>query len=89
MASGVARHGGQRWRTGAASASGSKGNQRQGDDDSLPNYWLAAAGKGNRVVRRVRAFTTLGELVVQVDANFAKIRAGTKNRAAEAAMTNL
>ena len=49
------------------------GGQRQGDDDSLPNYWLAAAGKGNWVVRRVRAFTTLGELVVQVDAHFAKI----------------
>jgi hypothetical protein len=47
--------------------------QRQGDDDSLPNYWLAAVGEGNWVVRRVRAFTTLGELAVQVDARFAKI----------------
>lgn len=47
--------------------------QHQSDDDSLPHYWLAAMGKGNWVVRRVRASTVLGEQVVQLDARFAKI----------------
>lgn len=47
--------------------------QRQGDDDSLPHYWLAAVADGNWVVRRVRALTKLGEQVIQVDARFAKI----------------
>ena len=47
--------------------------QRQSDDDSLPHYWLAAVGDGNWVVRRVRAFTALGEQVMHVDARIAKI----------------
>ena len=47
--------------------------QRQGDDDSLPYYWLAEVADGNWVVRRVRALTSLGDQVIQVDARFAKI----------------